>query len=317
MMGVRLPAAILQTGDVDIAQFRNVSVATGDRTPPIIDVLKGVDKSFRPVPHVNDGRRVASYVAKGGLRVDFLTPNEGRETSSPQSLPAFQTDAQPLRFLDFLIHDPIPAVVLHDAGVYVTVPTPERYAIHKLIVSRRRREEGKRDKDLHQAGSLLELLSQKRPFDLKAVWQEASSRGRRWRELITEGISQLEPRRRDMTLRAIDERRAIVPRLDLTFNEPPPTYNFRRDIVTFRGETLGGQVQCAISREALDDHFGADALRADEKIDLFVKNRSKIECMARTKYLFWPIEGSEEILIKTRDVPDLESTAARVTKSKR
>jgi hypothetical protein len=319
MLGGRLPAATLQTGDVDIAQFKNVSVAVGDRTPPIIDVLKAVDRSFRPVPHVNDGRRVTSYVAKGGLRVDFLTPNEGRETASPQSLPAFQTDAQPLRFLDFLIHDSIPAVILHDGGVYVTVPAPERYAIHKLIVSRRRREEGKRDKDLHQAETLLELLSQKRPLDLKAVWQEASRRGRRWRELIAEGMSQLDPRRRDMTLKAIDEHRAIVPGLDLTFNEPPPTYDFRRDIVTFRGETSGGHVQCAISREALDDHFGADALRADEKIDRFLKNRSKIEAMARTKYLLWPIEASEEILIKTKDVPDLRkgSLAVRVTGSKR
>jgi hypothetical protein len=78
-------------------------------------------------------------------------------------------------------------------------------------------------------------------------------------------------------------------------------------------------VQCAISREALDDHFGADALRADEKIDRFLKNRSKIESMARTKFLLWPIEGSEEILIKTKDVPDLlkGSMAARVTGSKR
>jgi hypothetical protein len=317
MLGTRLPLATLQTGDVDIAQFKNVSVATGDRTRPIIDVLKEVNKSFYPVPHVGDGRRVTSYAAKGGLRVDFLTPNEGPETDTPQFLPAFQTDAQPLRFLDFLIHDPITAVILHGAGVHVNVPAPERFAVHKLIVSRRRHNGTKRDKDINQAGALLELLSQKQPLELKVVWQEASNRGRRWRDLIAEGMSQLEPRSRDITLKAIGERRAIVPGLKLTFNNPPAVYDFGRDIVTFKGEALGVQVQCAISRGALDDHFGAEGLGADGRKDRFLKNRSKIEAMARIKYVLWPIEEPGEILIKTEDVPDLQKELTRVANSKR
>jgi hypothetical protein len=125
MLGVRLAGALLQTGDVYIAQLKNVSVAVDDRTPaPVLDVLKGVDKSFRAVPHVVDGRRVTSYAAKGGVRVDILTPNEGGETLEPQALPALQTDAQPLRFLDYLIYEPEPAVILHDAGIYLHVPAP-------------------------------------------------------------------------------------------------------------------------------------------------------------------------------------------------
>jgi len=65
MLGVRLSAGPLQTGDIDIAQFKNVSVAIGDSTPPALDVLKEVDKTFRAIPHVVDGRRVTSYTAKG------------------------------------------------------------------------------------------------------------------------------------------------------------------------------------------------------------------------------------------------------------
>ena len=87
MLGVRLFAGSLQTGDVDIAQFKNVSVAVEDSTPPVLDVLKEVDKSFRAVSHVSDGRRVTRYAAKGGVRVDFLTPHEGKETSRPKKLP--------------------------------------------------------------------------------------------------------------------------------------------------------------------------------------------------------------------------------------
>ena len=309
MLGVRLSAGSLQTGDVDIAQFKNVSVAIGDSTPPVLDVLKEVDKSFRPVPHGVDGRRVTSYTAKGGLRVDFLTPNEGGETGKPQALPAPQTDAQPLRFLDYLIHEPEPAVILHDIGIYVQVPSPARFAVHKLIISRRRPEGlAKRDKDLQQAEALLEALAEKRTHDLKLAWQGAYKRGPTWRQLLAEGLSQLRASVRDLTLKAVDARRSIIPGLDLNFHNPPARYDFSRDIVLFAGDALGSAVECAVSRETLDDHFGADGLRQEGRVECFLKNRSKIERMARTKYLSWPIEEPNEVLIKSVDAKKLVET---------
>ena len=284
MLGEKLPIAILQTGDVDIAQFKNVSVAIEDRTPPVLEILKQVDKTFRAVPSLHDKRRVTSYRANGGLRVDFLTPNEGPDTEVPQPLSAFQTDAQPLRFLDYLIHKPEPAVVLHDAGVYVLVPAPERYAVHKLIVSRRRHAgAAKRDKDLQQSEALLDVLAKKRPYELKAAWDEAFRRGQTWRQLLAEGLSQLRPRSRDSTLKIIEGRRAMLPRLDLTFNNSPPHYDFSRDVVTFVGEALGDPVNCAISRAALDDHFGTDGFTKEQKVEKFLEKRSVIEELARKK----------------------------------
>ncbi len=306
MLGVRLSAAPLETGDVDIAQFKNVSVAVEDSTPPVLEVLKEVDKSFRAVPHTVDGRRVTSYAAKSGLRVDFLTPNEGAETGRPQSLPALKTDAQPLRFLDYLIHDPEPAVILHHAGIHVQVPSPARYAVHKLIVSRRRREGlAKRDKDLQQAETLLEVLAEKRPRELKLAWQEAYKRGPTWRELLIQGLGAASGIARDSTLRVIDGRRSFIPGLDLTFDNPPARYDLSRDIVSFVGSALGRPVASAISREALDDHFGADGLDQKGRIECFQENRSQIELLARTKYLSWPVEEPGAVLVKTSDIPKL------------
>src|SRR3990167_5275890 len=139
----------------------------------MLDILKEADKTFRPVPTLH-GEQATSYVAKGGLRVDFLTPNEGADTDKPQRLPALQTGAQPLRFLDFLIHEPEPAVILHGPGITVNVPSPHRYAVHKLMIARRRREgAAKRDKDVQQAEALLTILSQKRAYELKSAWDEA------------------------------------------------------------------------------------------------------------------------------------------------
>ncbi|MGQ0674737.1 MAG: nucleotidyltransferase family protein [Rhodospirillales bacterium] len=204
MLGTKLPHALLQTGDVDIAQFKNVSVAVEDRTPPVADVLKSVDKTFRAVPIIAAGTKSTHYVAKGGFRVDFLTPNEGGDTGDPQPLPAFQTDAQPLRFLDFLIHEPEPAVVLHGDGVHVLVPSPQRYAVHKLIVSRLRRVgAAKSGKDIRQAEALIEALGEKRPRELKSVYEEADGRGPKWRQLLMEGADGLAPRVRDILHRTI------------------------------------------------------------------------------------------------------------------
>lgn len=303
MLGVRLPTAPVQTGDVDIAQFKTVSVAVEDSTPPVLDVLKEVDKTFRPVPHMFDGRRVTSYTAKGGMRVDFLTPNEGGETGEPQSLPALQTDAQPLRFLDYLIHEPEPAVIMHDAGIYVQVPAPARFAVHKLILSRRRREgEGKRGKDIKQAEALLRALADMRPHDLKQAWDEARKRGPKWRQLLDEGLSDVPGYTRDLTLKTVGSLRSELPGIDLTFNNPPPRYDFQRDVVEFKGQALGQPVVCAISREAMDDHFGTDGLDKQGRTEAFLKNRTKIEEMARTKYLKSPIEEPDAILIKTSDI---------------
>jgi hypothetical protein len=179
MLGVRLPGALLQISDIDIAQFTSVSIATaGDETPPMIHVLRRADKTFREIPSVSGHGQAASYIAKGGIRVDFVTPIEGADTDTPQMLPALNTNAQPLRFLDFLIHDPAPAVVLHGSGIYVYVPAPERYAIHKLILSLYRPAAiAKRDKDLRQAERLIEALAERRTGELKDVWEEAHERG--------------------------------------------------------------------------------------------------------------------------------------------
>ena len=117
---------------------------------------------------------------------------------------------------------------------------------------------------------------------------------------------------------AVVERLSRIPGLDLTFNNPPAHYDFKRDIVTFEGEALGKPVNCAISREALDDHFGNDGVEQDGRIQKFLDNRSTIEQMARTKFLSWPIEDVDIVLIKTTDVARLlrEAPSAQARKKR-
>lgn len=305
MLGIALPNPSLQTDDIDIAQFEDVSIAVADQTRSIFEILKEADETFRAVP-TTYGSRVTSYVAKGGLRVEFLTPNRGSETDAPRALPALQTDAQPLRFLDFLIYEPDQAVVLHGPGILVFVPSPQRYAVHKLIISRRRNSLSiKRDKDIQQAEALLNALHQKRSYELGEVWNEAFERGRHWRQALTESMTQIDPSVRDLTLKVANRTRDILPRIDLTFDDRPAAYDFIRDTVVFHGKAFNEAVECRISREALDDNFEPHHSNNEGRLKKFREQRGSIEAMARKKYLSWPIEEPNVVLIKSTDVPKL------------
>lgn len=311
LLGIRLTDRTLQTGDIDLAQAKNASLAVEEPAPPIMDALRKVDPSFRPVPHLRNPLTVTSYAAKGGIRVEFLTPNEGPDTDAPAALSALGIAAQQHRFLDFLIREPEGAVLLHGDGVYVQVPSPQRYAIHKLIVARRRREGVKVGKDLAQAEALLQALVKKRPHELKAAWREAFDRGKKWRQLMGEGLGLLSPDIRDITLRTVGQYRSVIPGLDLTFNAPAGRYDSDRDVMEFAGEAAGQTIRCAISREALEDHFGADDADNAGRLKLFREHRTAIEKLAKHKYLNFPIEKPDQLLITSANVDELRARPSR------
>ncbi len=324
MLGARLSRVLLQTLDIDIAQFTDVSVAVQDQTAPMLEVLRKVDGSFREIPHTSHRHLVTSFGARGGLRVDFLTPNRGPDSDNPRLLPALQTAAQPLRFLDFLIRDPLPAVLLHSAGVGVRVPAPERYAVHKLIlVHRRPAAIAKRGKDLLQAQSLLEPLLESRPEELRLAWEEAFQRGRQWRRLLLAGMSRLSAPVRDATLKALRRTRDLLPGIDLAFDGPPARYDAERAVITFTGQALGQAVPCAVSRDALEKHWGAsgsanagDCARAsgaarDRYVEVFQRNRSEIERLLRRKFLCAPVQEPGVVTLDAEDILRLKHSGTR------
>jgi hypothetical protein len=316
MLHAKLPIGSMQTGDVDIAQFANRSTRVADKiTMSTLELLRSVDPTFREVPNIAAGQKPVRYEARGSLRVDFLTPNTGPDSDEPVLLPALQTYAEPLRFLDYLIHNAQPAVLLHGPGIYVNVPEPQRYAIHKLIIAQRRPVGvPKHDKDIVQADALLTVLARDRPSELKLAWEEAADRGKHWVEALLAGMRQLPQESRDLTLQAINRPRSTIPGLDLTFQNPPPQYISERDIVLFGGMANGEPVQCAISREALEDHFGAAGLSVPSRVEKFRENRTEIEILARVKYLQRPVEQPAFVLVRTEDVSPLRKVAAARTR---
>ncbi|MYG26042.1 MAG: hypothetical protein F4213_08455, partial [Boseongicola sp. SB0677_bin_26] len=202
MLGFRASAAMARTGDVDIGQFPAISIAVEDRIEPdLLTVLRAVDPRFEAVPSPFDPRSTMRYAIRDGSQerfaVDILAPLRGPPRDQPVHLPALGGDGQPLRFLDFLMYQEIEAVVLHGPGIPVKVPAPERFAVHKLLVSSRRRPNAvgreKARKDLAQAEILCRVLIRDRPDDLADAWKEFLARGPAWRNAAIRGRAGLPP----------------------------------------------------------------------------------------------------------------------------
>lgn len=195
-LGIRLPGAMLQTGDADFAQFHSISVAVEDSMPDMVGVLQQVDATFRPVPRLNPKELPSQLASRDGYKVEFLTPNTGTDDYAGKAtpMPALgNIAAEPLRFLDFLIYEPVRAVLLHGAGIPVLVPAPERYAIHKLIIATRRLEDqngrDKSRKDLRQAVTLMQaMIAGHQVMPLADAFIEAWKRGAAWRTAISQSL---------------------------------------------------------------------------------------------------------------------------------
>ncbi|MEM6959958.1 MAG: GSU2403 family nucleotidyltransferase fold protein [Myxococcota bacterium] len=192
MLGVRLPAAAALTADIDLGQTPR---ATGPRVKPgAAAILRGVDRRFEPVlgfdrpPHATRWR-----LPSGELSVDLITPWSGRGSPRPRAIPQLDAHAMPVRFLDYLLRDPVPAALLWQSGIFVTVPSPARYALHKLMVAERRNptEHSKTSKDLAQTEALLDVLLSDQPEELAQRWSELRAKGPAWRKAADASLRKL------------------------------------------------------------------------------------------------------------------------------
>ena len=196
MLGLKLPGASLRTGDIDIAQLHEISIALDSSTLPPLDLLRHADASFRAVPSLD--RHTSSFVSATGVRVEFLAPR--RRSQDKVWLKSLHTHAQALPYLEYLLHDPARAAVLAGAGVLVQVPDPARYAWHKLVIAPQRQNRVKARKDLQQATLLIEHLLEADVRHLAECYRQFAESGRNRRKLLTSGLDGLRPDLREVVL---------------------------------------------------------------------------------------------------------------------
>lgn len=157
--GLGVKAIPYATEDVDIAR-REALALPG--IPGFLDMLRATGIEFFEIPPLTRGAQSTSFAEPGGgrLRVDLLVPSTTDDYPTIP-VPELKAHAKGLPYLGYLLgaSQEVPVLSTH-GSVLVRVPMPERYALHKLIVSQlRSKTSSKPEKDLRQAATLIDALA--------------------------------------------------------------------------------------------------------------------------------------------------------------
>lgn len=191
LLGVKLPSAGAVTADVDIAG-KSVPVGIIPEAVCPQTARERLEMGFSPMMEVDSVLFGSRFKARGmEFQVEFLTPLTGRDKGAGHRTEIRQlgVPAIPLRFLDYLIEDPVPAAALGRRPALVRVPQPARYAVHKLIVAAERGKAFalKAQKDLEQSFHLQKILKKLDPESLTEAFEDAQNRGAGWEKRVNQG----------------------------------------------------------------------------------------------------------------------------------
>jgi hypothetical protein len=192
LVGHHLPSPTLVTGDLDMAA---ADLALRSEPPENLNaILKRADPTFEPVLQLDPKRPPSRFRTSEGFLVDLVTPLFRREDTNPMPMQGLGAGAMPLHYMAWLIAEPVPTIALWGPGVPINVPQPARFAVHKLILAKKRDpgSRTKRQKDLAQADALIAALLIDDPYAIEDALVDACSRGQRgWATAINRSLSEL------------------------------------------------------------------------------------------------------------------------------
>ncbi len=171
------------TSDIDIAADFRLPIALNQKPINLKEAILESGLGFLEVPSLNRKHPTTRYKLRGGeFLVELLTPEIGKPSTAPVSIPYLNVKAEPIRFLDYLLEETQPIAIPFDIGILVNVPNPARFAIHKLVVSQRRPSAfaSKSKKDIDQANQLLEVLFTSAPGSVIAAVDSAREMGKKF-----------------------------------------------------------------------------------------------------------------------------------------
>lgn len=178
IIGSSLSETAARTGDIDVAYDRGIQIFVPESTDTIVSRIRS-EISLLPIPTLDPkGRSYSFKIGGSDLKLEVLTTI--KEEPDPERLKSIKDIgfyAQPLEYMDYLIKNPVKAVLLYEKGVLVNIPSPERFAIHKVLLSQIRDESSKVKsmKDIVQAGLLIDALSSQYPTDLMNAIHDLSA----------------------------------------------------------------------------------------------------------------------------------------------
>ena len=157
-----IKAVAYATEDIDIARAERLALP---ELIPFLDLLRQTGIEYCEVPALSRRGPSTSYKEAGAsrLKVDLLVPSSGDDYPTVE-VPELGSHAKGLPYLRYLLGQSQEVPLLSPHGVVlVRVPVPERYAIHKLLISQLRSKSSKPAKDLRQAAILIAAVSERFP----------------------------------------------------------------------------------------------------------------------------------------------------------
>ncbi len=123
------------------------------------------------------------------LEIQFLTPALGRAKDTPCEIKQLNINAESLAYMKMLQDHKFS--MTHD-GITLWLPQPEAYALHKILISPKRKDPAKREKDLMAAKSIGELCLayETRRQRLMAIYADLP---KKWQRTISGVLEQLSP----------------------------------------------------------------------------------------------------------------------------
>ncbi|PSH65163.1 GSU2403 family nucleotidyltransferase fold protein [Phyllobacterium sophorae] len=175
-LGVELPKVPWENNRAGISM---ISHAAGDAVT-VEEVLKTFDRSFAREDRAGKRQGNVLFVNNSGFSIEL---------------------AAATLMTAYLVEDPAAAVMLYKSGIVVTVPRPERYAVHELMMSARAGgNQGSSEREYFRTRALVimqAMLSVRRQMDLAEAYEAAWNRNDTWRGFIERGIKLID----DMHLR--------------------------------------------------------------------------------------------------------------------
>ena len=78
-------------------------------------------------------------------------------------------------------------------------------------------------------------------------------------------------------------------------------YDFNRMVVEFTMLNQDKVIECAISTAAMDDLEGKHEVKADQRVDQFLRLRDAIEERASRKFFEGPVEAKGPVVLRSTD----------------
>jgi hypothetical protein len=120
------------------------------------------------------------------LIVEFLVPERGKGSDKPYSLPQLGLNAQALRFLEFLSQNTIRSKA---GSIMITLPHPANFALHKLLVMRRRPKAERQARDKETAIRILNALIDSDQSD--TIQKAFQAMPKRWQGIVKKQLTDI------------------------------------------------------------------------------------------------------------------------------